>query len=265
MITASITGKQPYHLASPDWLALPWSFAQKDKDQRQHLFDHASRLPELYLGYLNYVKSTDIAETTRLDLMLETKMKVLLYALRDWEGQWRSELNSPVEEVPVPEDEQGTCGFTTTLIFDDIDDTSYTFVIYNTILVMLLELWKALKRTQATKNQSPPSPMTPVSDGSPAQKWSDDYLQGPSVASLISQSRKAALDICRALPQYKSASGSWGHAIQVVIAIRMAIVVFRQIEGSPQTSWLVDILREIGESRQGWEIGKHTMENVGYY
>lgn len=264
MITASIAGKQPYNLASPDWLTLPWSFAQRDKDSRQHLLDHASHLPELYLSYLNYVKSTDISEKTTFSLMLETKMKGLLCALRDWHMQWRREINSQVKEIPVPEDEQSICGFTTKLIFDNLDDTSYTFVLYNTTLIILLELWKALRRTQAAKTHTPPL-MTPVSDDSLSQKWSEDYFQGPTTASLISQSEKAALDICRTLPQYQSVSGSWGQTIQLVLAIRMAIVVFRKVKGSPQASWLADILRQIGESRQGWEIGKYTMESFGYY
>ena len=44
----------------------------------------------------------------------------------------------------------------------------------------------------------------------------------------------------------------------------MAIVVFRQLEGSPQEAWLGGIVRQIGKSRKGWEVGKYTMQGLGY-
>ena len=92
------------------------------------------------------------------------------------------------------------------------------------------------------------------------------YVDSPvTTSSLTSQSRKAALDICRTAPTYQSTSGQWQHAIQMVCPLRMALVVLRQDPDSRQAIWLEDIIQQIGKSRQGWAIGTYITRGYGYY
>ena len=266
MITAAIAARRRTCLALDEWKTYPWLYAQNVKRPRQYLLDYTSRLPELYVDFIHYLKIKNLEDRATMRAELESKMADLLHFLRIWELEWRFEDNVSVEKASVSAMAKEKIGSATKLIFDDIDDTAYTFVVYNTTLIILIELWKAVRKadipTYTTDENLPEAlmqqlPKAEASDFLLDLEGNDTSITTPS---LMSQSRKAALDICRTLPNYQNSSGTWIHAIQLVPAIRMALVVFRQEEGSPQASWLEDVSRQIGDSRQGWEIGKYTMQ-----
>ncbi|ETI27034.1 hypothetical protein G647_10133 [Cladophialophora carrionii CBS 160.54] len=256
MIIAAIAARRPFRLSSDQWTtqSLPWRHARAPKPQRQYLLDLASRLPGMYLAFMEYRNpqktSSPPAQKAELCHALESNMHDLLRGLRVWEQAWRREDAPRVEERALSEAEQRACGFTTGLVFTDVDGAAYTFVMYNIVLVILLELWKTVRGA---------AQVTVLPAG---------VDQEPPTQSLMAQARGAALDICRTLPLYRSGSGSWVDAIQVVVAVRMALVVFRQESESGNTSprviWLEGILRQItGESGRGWEIGKYAMQEFG--
>ena len=274
MIVAAIAARHPTCLSSEAWRTQPWIFAGKEKRPRQHLLDHTSRLPRLYLDFIDYIKTTDLSDKAALSLELEWHMNDLLRNLHDWELQWLLNEKSRVEVASLSEAEKRKYPFDSKMIFDDIDDAAFTFMIYNATVLLLLELWKTLRKAQAAIPTNVgrltegdirrlPNPDATDSEVSGMRTGDDDTT--PTTASLMSQARKAALDICRTLPLYETTSGTWVHAIQLVVPVRMALIVYRQEHESAQAKWLEVVMQQIGECRRGWAIGKYIMQGYGYY
>ncbi|OQV01178.1 hypothetical protein CLAIMM_06580 isoform 2 [Cladophialophora immunda] len=270
MILAAVAARSPTCLASEEWKTIPWILSRTPKNPVGYLIDIASELPALYLKFIRYLKTTDAGAKAELNISLETDFMDLLQRMRDWNTKWEREVKPQVEEVPLSKGEQQKFGFASKLAFDSIADTGYTFVLYNTTVIILLELWKTLRKAQMTLSTS-------LSGGIeedirrlpdlPTDKLkghlNDELPRIPS-SSLVYQARRAALDICRTLPLYLMPSGSWTHGIQMIIPIRMALIVFRQDGGGPQVSWLEDCMQQIGRSQRGWEIGRYAMQGYGY-
>ena len=275
MISAAIVGRQQHRLASKEWLSVPWLCARTVKRKRQYLLDLASQLPSIYLDFTQYHQGTQLARKATQAYKLETSMEVLLTSLRVWEAEWRLEESPCVNESVLSDYEQRKCGFATKLIFDDdIDDSAFTFIMYNTILIILLELWITLRKADTVDSNTLGDLARAAARQLPGTGTSDigDFAEvdasrpiPSTTSSLGEQSWRAAMDICRTLPLYQQDPGSWTHGIQLLIAIRMAIVVFRKEDGNPQVAWLIEIIQQISESRRGWEIGKYTMQEFGFY
>ncbi|KAJ9608720.1 hypothetical protein H2200_006491 [Cladophialophora chaetospira] len=263
MIMAAIAARRPTCLASKEWLTMPWSYAQEEKSLRQYLLDHTSRIPSLYLIFIDYLKYTDPEARTARAVELETKMKALLHTLRTWEVQWNLEIPH-VQEVLLSEEEKSQYGFATKLVFDNIDHTAFTFLMYNITMIILLELWKTFRRAQDRLSRNVLSEGNGIADIRLLDYCNGYHDTSLTTATLKHQSRKAALDICRTMLLFQTPDGSWLHAIQLLTAIRMALIVFRQDKDTPQVAWLEDVIREIAESQQGWDIGRYTMEEFGY-
>ncbi|EXJ59354.1 uncharacterized protein A1O5_12235 [Cladophialophora psammophila CBS 110553] len=270
MIIAAIAARCPTCLASAEWKNAPWSVSQSPKAPVEYLIDLASELPDLYLNFIRYLKTRDSSAKAKLNLTLETDFAALLQRLRDWNIKWQRELKPQAEEVPLSRLEQQRFGFASKLVFDNIPNIGYTFILYNTTVIILLELWKTLRKAQIRPSTSPNA----ISEGdirrlpdlstNEITRHLNGGPAGISSSSLVYQAREAALDICRTIPLYLTPSDTRAHAIQLVIPIRMALIVFRQNGGCPQAAWLEDCVQQIGRSQRGWEIGRYAMQEYGY-
>ncbi|OAL34516.1 hypothetical protein AYO20_06146 [Fonsecaea nubica] len=270
MILAAIAARCPTCLATEEWKTIPWTFSQTPKNPVGYLIDLASELPAMYTKFICYLKTTEASAKAGLNLGLERDFADLLQRIRDWYIKWECEVKPQVEEVALSQNEQQKFGLASKLVFDNTTDIAYTFAMYQTTVIILLELWKTLRKVQITL----PTKHSAVRDGDlsrlpdlPADEFTsrqDDELSGTSNSALVCQARKAALDICRILPVYLMPSGSWVHGIQMVIPIRMALIVLRQNGGCPQAAWLEDCMQQIGGAQRGWEIGKYAMQVYGY-
>lgn len=271
MILAAVAARQPTCFALDEWLTMPWICAGMKKNLRQNLLDHTAQLPNAYLDFIAYLKIADVEKQVTAKIKLERNLTALLHNLRKWKLQWDLEEIAHVKESRLSEDEQKRYGIASKLVFDDIDEAAFTFMMYNFTLIILLELWKRFRKVQAaplkrseSENRAQLLPMPKTSIIETSEHDHQHYNKPPTTESLTHQSRNAALDICRALLLFQSPTGSWINTIQLVVPVRMALVVFRQDRDSPQVAWLEDIHRQVGESRQGWEIGRYTMQEYGY-
>ncbi|OAP55155.1 hypothetical protein AYL99_10855 [Fonsecaea erecta] len=270
MILAAVAARCPTCLASEEWKTLPWAVSQTPKSPVGYLVDLASELPGLYVKFVRYLKTADACAQAELNLSLEADFADLLERMRNWHIQWEREAKPQAEEVPLSQGEQQRFGFTSKLVFEDIADSGYTFIVYNATVIILLELWKTLRKTRIALSTSPKATI----EGDPTRLPNlcenelggdaNDGLSRISSASLVYQARKAALDICRTIPLYLMPSGSWTHGVQMAIAIRMALIVFRQEVGSPQAAWLEDCMQQLGKSQRGWDIGRYAMQSYSY-
>ncbi|KIX93992.1 uncharacterized protein Z520_10329 [Fonsecaea multimorphosa CBS 102226] len=268
MILAAIAARSQTCLASEEWKTIPWEISGVKKDPVGYLVDLASELPALYVKFKRYLKTTDAYAKAELNFSLEADFADLLQRMRDWHNKWEREVKPQVEEIPLSQAEQRKCGFATTLVFDKLAETGYTFVLYNTTVIILLELWKTHRKAQMTLSTGtiPEGDVRRLPD-IPADELTgqpNDELPGISSSSLIYQARKAAFDICRTIPLFIMPTGPWTHGVQMVIPIRMALIVFRQNGGSPQAAWLEECMHQIGGRQRGWEIGRYAMQEYGY-
>ncbi|KAJ9616353.1 hypothetical protein H2200_000071 [Cladophialophora chaetospira] len=275
MIAAAIAARRPMGLMSEEWQTLPWDLAGSTKSQRHYLLDHTSHLPDLYIEYANYFQTTDIEGKSALGKSLEPKLKHLLHTLREWELYWNVQEKTQPKEDVLPERQKREYGFATKLVFDDLDNSAITYLLFNATLIIVLELWRAFRRTRSALSADTGdfAEFDKRYQPNPSELVDDDYRDTsdesqaaePSMSSIISQSREAALHICRALPPYQTQSGGWRYPFHLTTAIRMALVVLRQDEASPQAAWLESVVQQIGETQQGWEVGKYMMDGLGYY
>ncbi len=274
MITAAIAARRPTCLTSEEWMTLPWSFAQSPKPQRHYLLDHTSQLPSLYLKFNGYLDAAN-ADKPGLVIPLETKFQSLLYALRSWETEWRINAMPQLKEVFLSGEESQRYGFASRFDFDDMGQDGNTYLLYNTTLIFLFELWKVFLRKQTISSMDVGDQFDIAEQRQPdrADNSNPKALDGaddrndtaPATPPIEWQSREAALNICRTLPQYQNSSGSWVYGILMTTVVRMALVVLRQDEGSITAAWLEDVVRQLGESPQGWRTGKYMMDGHGYY
>ena len=177
-------------------------YAGEFKSPRQYLFDQASRLPNVYLSYLEYLRMTKPVEKTAMKRNLEIEMEDVLEEVRSWEVGWRLVAQPAVEECVLSQDDQERYDLATKLVFDDKRNAGFTFLLYNTTLILVVELWKALRKVQGTGS-------TPSSNNLEEDNCSKTN------ESLASQSHKADMDICRTLSDYEKPSDSREYSIQL--------------------------------------------------
>ena len=255
MIIAAIAARRATCFASEEWKHGPWLVAHAPKAPRQYLIDNATEIPQLYLDLIRLLGTKDEALRATLCVRLEMSMNSLLQKFHKWRLDFKSQHKPQVREVEIPTQQQQECGFATNLSFEN-EDYAYTFIIYHAALIILLELWKTLRRSISTGHSGNHNAVTRTQD----LEINDIEATSPSTSSLVSQSHIAALDICRILPQYITPSGSLIHPIAFVVPIRMALVVFRQDGESVKRTWLEGLIRQISESQEGWEIGRYAMQ-----
>jgi hypothetical protein len=301
LIIAAVASRRPTYLSSEEWKTGPWAMTGSRKPPIHYMIDHVADMPELYLMYIDYLKTTDVATRESLASSLEMSMARVLSEIQDWYTQWVAENKPHTKDVTLSPEEQAKYGFSTKLWFDDMDH-AMTYIHYNTGLIILLELWKTFRKSTRPPREDddasnePSSKSRGLGDENVADKSSkrtegkgplpdkggsvnqnrhnDTAVEGndnaehgsPTTPSLDSQARTAALEICRVLPLYVSPSGALNSAIQLVVAVRMALIVCRQDpESSQLVAWLEQCIERMSESRGGWEIAKHTMQGFGYY
>lgn len=279
MITAAIASRRPTCLASEEWKNGPWKVAQAPKGQIQLMLDHATEIPGLYIDLISYLKERDTATKDSLGSILESNMKRILQDFRTWEREWRLQETTFVVEEPASEHEREKYGISTKLVFGDKDQV-LLFITYNTVMIILLELWKTFRRVESAavrKVRQAQFLEGGRTDNTDSAAPDTTLVSQPSFSSLALQARSAAMDICRTLPLYLTPSGDLTNGIQLLVPIRMALIVFRQGSrrtsdggeageeyGSVQAAWLTECLSRLSQKQQGWEIGRYAMQGFGY-
>lgn len=257
MIIAAVATRRPTYLALEEWKSEPWVMTGAQKPSRHYLVDHAAEFPGLYQDFISYLNTPSAELRSSLRSKIETDMQRIRENLHGWLAQWTRE-EAEINEVTLSPKEQGKYGFATKLVFD-LQDKAYTYLMYQTTLIILLELWKRFRLEQVLTSSPVPSQEEERAIDA------DDGADGiPTSTSLASQTHLAAVDTCRTLLTFVGPSGEIGHGIAILLSIRMALIVFRQEPGSVPGTWLEECIARISGGRRGWEVGKHAMQEFAY-
>ena len=256
MITAAVATRQATFLASESWSTDPWQIAGVKKNIVQSLIDHAAEIPALYVEFVKYLKTADPVLKAHMAAVLEINMANLFEKFQQWHHTWEMDNDLVIQEGALSVEEQEYFGVSSKVAFVNIDHM-FTEIHYLQSLIILLELWKTFRAAALGLT-------TDAQDGqgclSEETRTTRSHLL-PSTTSLHMQGRAAALEICRIILGCLQPSGRLAYAVQFILAIRMALIVFRQEEGNLQVTWLEDCLQRSSEIKHGWDIGKNAMQS----
>ncbi|KAK6383684.1 hypothetical protein LTS17_002976 [Exophiala oligosperma] len=256
MITAAVATRQATFLALDSWKTDPWRAAGLKKTMVQCLIDHAAEIPALYVDFIQYLKTSSPVTKANMAAVLEVNMANLFKKFQSWHHTWKMENDSFIQEVTLSVEEQEYFGVSSKLAFINIDHT-VTEIHYLQSVIILLELWKKFRGVaprlamdaQGGQNCHPEETRAARSD------------HHPPTTSLHMEGHAAALEICRIILGCLQPSGRLAYAVQFILAIRMALTVFRQEDGNLQVTWLEGCLQRSSEIKHGWDIGNNAMQS----
>jgi hypothetical protein len=257
---------------SDEWKTRPWAVAGRVKSPRQRVLDHAAHIPDLYLQFSHLRGCGGPGNQTSAIQALEDDIQRLLDDLHAWELHSIATGFLNMKAIPLTAREAKKLGFSHRHDFESLVDSGLTYLVYNTLVILITKLWTRVRLWSApgsegglptpTPEQSRCNSASLVEDSVPIQDLNGD--EEITVGSLTQRTRTAALEICRTLPQFKTKERGWRYPFQLGPPIRMALLVCNQNGGRQQAEWLKDVVRENSSETHGWESGKYLMEQSGY-